>query len=203
MAESLVQVTEGSGKKLHTYSKVVGANTVEDEAVVLADQPLASYVIDTTAISIATATDHVLQIMAGASLPVYVRRIRMYQAVAATTAAIAQFAIIRMTTAGTGGTAQTADPFDTTDAAAGAAGMTLPTVKGTESTRLYNVSVGVLQTVPTGGFSTLLLDLDFDKLRLKPIRIPAGTANGIILKNLNAIAAASVYIVAELTEASF
>lgn len=203
MAESLVQVTEGSGKKLHTWSRSIGANTVEDEAVYLADQPLASYSINTAAASLATANDHVLQIMAGASLPVYVRRIQFMQVGLATTAGFSSVQILRLTTAGTGGTASTVAPLDTTDPAAGCTGMTLPTVKGTEGTRLWIGSIGVVQTIPAAGANPLILDLDFDRLRIKPIRIPAGTANGICVKIITATAAATVASVAFVTEANF
>ena len=79
MAESIVQVTEGSGKKLHTFNRTIGANSVEDEVVLLGENYLASYMI-VAAASAATANSHVLQIMAGASLKVRVRRIEVQQA---------------------------------------------------------------------------------------------------------------------------
>jgi hypothetical protein len=203
MAESLVQVTEGSGKKLHTFAHVVGGNTIEDEFVVFAEQPIPSYVIDTPAVSVATANDHVLQIMAGASLNVWVRRIRVYQSALATTAAIGTFQIFRLTTAGTGGTTAAVDSLDATDSAAGATAMTLPTVKGTETTRLYGITAGFIQTVPTAGVNPLLVDFDFAALRGKSIRIAAGTANGIALKISTAIAAATVIVVADIAELTF
>lgn len=204
MAESVIAVTEGAGKKIHTWSRTIGANTVEDEYQIIGDQPLATYVIDTSGTSIATANDHPLQIMAGGSLNVYLRRLRAWQLALATTAAIVQFSLFRLTTAGTGGTASGLDPLDSSDAGANGTAMTLPTAKGTEGARLYNWTAGLIQTVSTAGEPTLLFDLDFDKNpRLKIPRIPAGTTNGLALKNVTGHAAATILIAAEVTEANY
>jgi len=84
--------------------------------------------------------------------------------------------------------------------------MTLPTVKGTESTKLLDLSSQTIQTVGTGGtgVNPLLLDLDFDKLlRGKAPRIAAGAANGLALKQLTGAAAATVVVEARISEASF
>lgn len=205
--ESLVQVTEGSGKKLHTWQRTIGANSVEDEYVLIGEQGLAAYGVATgSSVSIATANDHIFQLMAGASLNVFVRRIRVFQTVVATTAALIQFHLLRLSTAGTGGTAITPSPFDSADAASGATFMTLPTVKGTEGVRLGMAAAEVTQTVPTGGSgqAALLAEWDFDKLlRTKAVRIPSGAANGICLKNINATAGASVQVEVILTEANY
>lgn len=205
MAESIVQVTEGSGKKLHTWNRTIGANSVEDEAIYLSEQPLASYrVVPSASVSIATANDHVCQVMAGASLNVYIRRIRVYQTVAATTAAFVQFELYRLTTAGTGGTAITPAPMDTADAASGATAMTLPTAKGTESTRVGNGAMVVDQTVPTAGLaSPPLFEWLFDLPRSKSLRIAAGTTNGVALKVVTATAGASVRFEFDIMEANF
>lgn len=206
MAENFVNVTEGSGKKLHTWNRTIGANDVHDEAVYLGEQPLAEYRVQGGGTSLGTAASHNLQVMAGASLHVYVRRIRVYQSVLVTTAALAVFDLIRLTTAGTGGTSVTPRPLDTGDAASGATGMTLPTAKGTEGV-VIETQLGYL--VQTLGASlgvpqaTLLADFDFRGPRQKSLRIPAGTANGIAVKNVNANAGASVVVVAEIVEANF
>lgn len=204
MAESLVNTTEGSGKKLHTYQRTIGANNVEDEIALIGDQYLATYNASTAGVSAATANDHLIQIMAGSTLHVQIRRILVYQSALATTAAFANLQVLRLTTAGTGGTATTPAVYDPNDAGSGATAMSLPTAKGTEGTRLWNGSVGFTQTVPTAGISPALLDLDFDKNpRLKPIRIAPGTTNGICLKNLTAIAAATVIVDVFFTESNF
>lgn len=207
MAESFINVTEGSGKKLHTWNRTIGANDVHDEAVYLGEQPLAEYRVSTAGTSLATAASHNLQIMAGASLNVYIRRIRVFQTVVATTAALAPFTLFRLTTAGTGGTVVTPRPLDTTDAASGATAMTLPTVKGTEGVEIESLVGYLLQTLGASlgvPQMALLAEWDFRSgPRQKSLRIPAGTANGIAVKNINAQAAASALVVAEFTEANF
>jgi hypothetical protein len=208
MAESIVQVTEGSGKKLHTNSRTIGANTVEDEYILAGEPFLAMYrvVMSTTYASFATADSHVLQLMAGASLNVYVRRIRLYQHVAATTGALGSWNVMRLTTAGTGGTAFTPAPVDSTDSASGATAMSLPTVKGTETVGVDQGEAYVIQTIGASqnpGSLPLLLDFDYRFERTKSIRIPAGTANGIALKNRQAHAAVTGHVVIDFTEANF
>jgi hypothetical protein len=200
MAESIVQVTEGSGKKLHTWSRTIGANTVEDEAVLPAEFHLATYVAVATAVSTATAASHYLQIMAGASLNVAIRRIRLRQRTAATTASTGAIQIFRLTTAGTGGTAVTPRPFDSADAASGATAMTLPTVKGTEGVQLWEETTWMVAA--TTAFTK---DNGFEWINLpneKSIIIPAGATNGIAIKG-GGIAAGQVDIDVEFVERSF
>lgn len=203
MAENFINLTEGSGKKAHTFDRTIGANTVHDEIVQLGEPYLSSYTINSAAVSIATANDHVVQVMAGASLNVYVRRIRLWQAALATTAAITQFQILRLTTAGTGGTVLAVGVYEQGDTGAGATAMTLPTVKGTEGAAIMRPTAIVTQTAPTAGGSTLLFDLDFERLRSKGIRISAGTANGICLKIISATAACTVFPQVDIVEANF
>jgi len=206
MAESIVQVNSGTGPKLHTANYTVGANTVEDEYVLIANPQIATYATTTPAggVSIATANSHVVAWQAGASLNLYIRRITIYQIVLATTAAISEWQLWSLTTAGTGGTVQTIYKLDSTDAAAGMTAMTLPTAKGTESNRLWAGCRMVTQTVPTAGGEMLMFDLDFDKmLRGKVPRVPAGAANGIAIKNVSANAAATVAVTAYISELSY
>jgi hypothetical protein len=204
MAESLVQVTEGSGKKLHTWQRTIGANAVEDEVILHGEPYLATYVIAPVAsVSLATANDHIFQVMAGSSLHVLVRRIRLYQTVAATTANYDQFSLLRLTTAGTGGTALTPAPLDTSDSAAGCTAMTTPTAKGSESTQVGRMAAILEQTAPTAGASVVLAEWDFEKLRGKALRIPSGTANGIALKNITASAGAQVQFEIIVSELNF
>ena len=206
MAESIVQINEGVGKKLHTFQRTIGAQNVEDEVVLLGENYLATYNVNTAAGSIllTTATSHTLELMAGASLKVRVRRIEVYQMLMATAAAMCQWQLWRLTTAGTGGTAYTPAPLDPADAASGATAMSLPTVKGTESTLILNAASYIMQTV---GASTPLnepiLVLDFDRPRSKPLIIPAGATNGIALKQVTGVAVASVFVNILFDETSF
>jgi hypothetical protein len=206
VAESFLAVTSGSGTKLHTFNRTIGANSVEQQVIQHAEPYLAGYTVTTAATSIATAAAHILQIMAGSSLPVYLRSLRVYQIGLATSAAIVAWDLFRLSTAGTGGTAITPAPLDTTDAASGATAMTLPTGKGTETTKLGSFSSQLIQTVGTGGSGSnpMLIDITPDwLLRMKVHRIAAGTANGIALKQVTGAAAATVFVVASISEASF
>lgn len=206
MAEAFVNVTEGSGKKLHGWDRTVGANTVIDEYTLIGEQGLATYQVSCTATSVATANSHVLTVNAGASLNVLIRRIMVFQVGLATTAAFCEWDLLRTTTAApTGGTAFTPIQFDaTSDGASGATAMTLPTVKATEGNPLGRYSSYFIQTA---GASTtpgmMLLDINFDQLRIKSPRVPAGTTNGIALKNLTAIAAATVRVNIWFTEMNY
>ena len=205
MAESIVQVTEGSGKKLHTFNRTIGANSVEDEVVIPGENYLATYVVGSSLNpSTATAASHLLQIMAGASLKVRIRRIEIWQSAVVTAAALLPILILRVTTAGTGGTAATPALLDTTDGASGATAMFLPTVKGTESTSIAAVWPYMIQTIGASmPFAGPVAVLDFDGLRGKPLVIAAGAANGIVLKNVNAVAAGSLAINVYFSESSF
>lgn len=202
--ESLVQVTEGSGKKLHTWQTTVGANNVEDEFVVPGEYPYASYVIPFVAISIGTANDHVIQVMAGASLKVRIRRIALRQDGSAAAAAQSRFELFRLTTAGTGGGAITPEKLDPSDAASGCSAMTLPGVKGTESaTRLGSGLLIIRQAVSATavGFEG---EWRFEAPpSSKGIVLAAGLTNGICIKNMSARATATVSGEVWVTETAF
>lgn len=205
MAESYVQVTEGAGKKLHSFQRTIGANTVEDEVVVAGLPYLATYGATATgAVSAATADTHLLQLMAGASLNVYVRRIRVYQAVLASSLTAGAVDVKRLTTAGSGGAALTSIPMDSTDPSPGATLQTAPTVKGTVGSVLSRHIAVFSAAWPTaGGESALLTEWVFGGGQGKMLRIPAGTSNGIVVVQATAIAGASVYIETEYIEANF
>jgi hypothetical protein len=68
-------VTVG-GKLLHLWDRVVGASTVSDEFVLPGEYPYPSYTVTTDGgVALATANSHLLQVMAGASNHLRVRRI--------------------------------------------------------------------------------------------------------------------------------
>lgn len=202
IAEAYVNVTEGSGKKLHAYDRVIGANTVLDEVVLLGENYLASYSCNAGP-SIATAAAHCLQVMAGGSLKVRIRRIEILPGTAATTALRGAWGIFRLSTAGTGGGAITPNPLDPADAAAGATVMTLPSAKGTEGALILAIADNVWQTMPTSGVIGPKLVLDFDRPRSKPLIIAAGATNGIAVKNLVGIAGADININILFDESNF
>jgi hypothetical protein len=132
--------------------------------------------------------------------------IRITQNAVATAAIFNSIAIFRLTTAGTGGTAFTPLPLDGTDAASGATAMTLPTVKGTEAANAIDVQDPYfLQTLPTAvDFTNPRALFEYGQYSTgKFLRIPAGTANGIAVKELLAVAGATVHLVANIFEANF
>lgn len=206
MAESFIQLpADGSGKKSHSFDRTIGGNVVHDSVAVAGEQYLASYVVGHEALaSTATLDSHLLQLMAGAALNLRVRRIEIYMGALATAATLMNVAVVRLTTAGTGGTAQTARALDPSDAAAGASAMSLPTAKGTEGVRLAWSNPYMLQTVAAS--SQLVQPIacwDFDRIHGKPLIVPAGTSNGIAVKNLSAVAGASVLVAVYFDEANF
>lgn len=204
MAESTILYTPGAGGKIHSFNRTIGANAVEDEVVLLGENYLASYMVNAIAVSTATANSHLLQIMAGASLKVRIRRIEIWQYAMATTVALMDTRIYRLTTAGTGGTGFTAAPLEAADGAAGAQPMQLPTVKGTEGTLICSGRPYMMQTLGASAqLSSPVLVFDFDRPRSKPLVIPAGTANGIAIKNVDAVAAGTVVVNVWLDESNF
>src|SRR5438105_10604816 len=175
MAEQIIQITEGTGKKLHGFDRTIGANLVVDEVVLLGEPYLASYTVLANAISGATGAAHVLQIMAGASLKVRIRKIHV-SLQAATAAGFLKIGAKRLTTAGTGGTVVVPDPVDPADAASGATAMTLPTVAGTLSGGYFWIpTFNTAAAAPQAG----LEEVWTQQPNAKPITIPAGVANGL------------------------
>lgn len=204
MPESKISMTEGAGKDAHTFQRVIGANTVEDTVVIQGMPYLATYVTDDgAAMNTTTINKHMFQLMAGASLNVYIWRVSLWVSTLAGAATVMPYQLIRLTTAGSGGTAGSSYTHDTTDAAAGATYMTMPTVLGTETLPLWQDRVVVPTAVPATPGSMKLFDWDWEKLRSKPLRIAAGTANGICLKNQVALATATYTARITYSEANF
>lgn len=197
MSESYVQVTEGSGKKLHAKQRTIGANIVEDEVVVFGEQYLPTYRVRTASISLATANSHLIELMAGATLKLRIRRILVAVSVPATASNTILLRVQRLSTAGTGGSAQGIPRHDTSNPAAGATAMTLPTAKGTIGDLLIIEPLVVLSTHNESFWR-------FEPHRLsEAIVVPSGTSNGLAIENLSAVAGASVVVSIEFAESSF
>lgn len=204
MSQSYVPFLDSADatRKFHTNQRSNGSDTVEQYIQLEGEPYLASYRVNTsTAVALATANSHLLQIMAGASLRVGIRRITVYQAVNASAIAINQWGVYRLTTAGTGGTSITPASLDPADAASGATAMTLPSSKGTESTLIEYRHATLHTTAATVDLNPLAI-FDFTTERTKALWIAAGTSNGIALKNISSDAAGTVRIVAELVESA-
>lgn len=204
MPDAYVQINEGSGKKLAHWERTIGADTIEEQKMVISEPFLASYSITTaTAVSIATAASHVLQIMAGSSLRVALRRLKVTQLVNGSAATRQQWQLFRLTTAGTGGTAITPRALDAADGASGCTAMTLPTVKGTEGNLMWSEASLVEAATPAANASLPLIDYEWDGDRTKSIVIASGTANGIALKCVSGVTSATVVVYAEVVELSW
>lgn len=185
MAESLVQVTEGVGKKLHTFQRTIGANNVEDEVVIPGEPYLATYLAEmATAVTMNNvANTQLWQLMAGATLKIYVRRITIFQLAVAAGAVLQNLDVVRVTTAPTGGTAITPSPLDPADAPSGATAAFLPGVAGTVGARVGTGVLPVVAAAPTAGVGPRL-DFLFPSSGPKSLIIAAGTTNGIVVRNL-------------------
>lgn len=198
--DTFFQVTQGAGTKLHTFTRVNGVDTVHEGVYLDGIQPYPTYAVAIAGVSTATASSHSVQLMAGANLHLYVVRIKIAQHALASASTVQQFSIRRLTTAGTGGTVITLSAYDTTDPAAGASSMSLPTALGTEGNTLRQMTVGLTQTAPITNANSdewIIAPLE------KPIRIPAGVTNGLVVKNISAIATATVDINIEFFELAY
>lgn len=201
MTAANIQITQGSGTRLATSTYTEGGVTVHDEKMILGEPYLESYIAAASGgISAATANSHLIQIMAGSSLKVRIRRIVLAQFGAPSGVSAFEMQILRVTTAGTGGGSLTPSKLDNADGAAGATAMTLPTAKGTEGAQLWSEAL----YVGTAAIPTVRNRLEWvQQPGSKPIIIPAGTANGIVVKNTGGLASLSFTIVVEFTESSF
>lgn len=202
MAEGFVNVTEGSGKKLHTWNRTIGANDVHDEFVLPGAYPIPTYIVNAVP-SVATSNDHLLTINAGASLNVRIHRIRIEDGANATTATLAGLDILRTSAvAPSGGSAVTAVPMDTADAAS-ATSRSLPTTKGTEGLVVMRVRMIFRQAILTTAAQTNEIWEWTQSPFGKPLIIPAGTLNGIAVKIGTGVAAANANVTIEFSETAF
>lgn len=203
MSESSINVTEGSGKRLHTWDRTISAVVTHQQFVLPGEFPYPSYSVVANSISTGTADSHIVQLMAGSSKHVRIRRIRIEQQLNAGTASYSNIRVLRLTTAGTGGSSITPEEYDPGDAAAGATAMSLPSSKGTEGGALISTVLTFRQTIATSGTQP---DDFFEWVQhpgQKPIIIPAGSANGIAIRNYSAIASASVTVNIEFVETDY
>lgn len=207
VGETIIIYTPGDGGRGHAYNRFIstaaGAIHAADEGLFIpGEYYLASYTALALNVSCATANSHVLELMAGASLNLRIRRIVIQQATGATSAAAGAIEVWRLTTAGTGGTAITPAKDDNGDGSSGATARSLTTAKGTESTRLFQANLVWRQTPPTGGGDDTEWSWSPSPL-MKPLIVPAGTANGLTIKVVTAIAGATANAWIEFTESAW
>ena len=203
MTQSYVPFLDSASatRKFHSNQRSNGSDTVEEYVQATAEPYLATYRIVTGALALSTANAHLLEIMAGASLRVGIRWIRVEQVANATAVASNLFSLYRLSDAGTTGTAITPAPTDPADAASGATAMTLPSSKGTETTLVDSRQAILHTTAATVGINPVAL-FTFEGERSKCLWIAAGAANGICIKNIPSDAAGTVRITASIVESA-
>jgi hypothetical protein len=202
MGESFIAI---GAKNAHTWQRLVGATNVEDEFVLPGEFPYPSYIAEpATGVSCAAAGDDVAQLMAGVSLNVRIRRIRVEQFALITTSISTQLQVFKVTTAGTGGTAITPTKADNGDSASGAtAASGVPNAtRGTAGAMFLQRTFWPVQTVPVGGTNAPFWEW-VEQPGMKPLIIPAGAANGIVIRNPTARAALTVSWEIEFIETAF
>ena len=200
MTRAYYRITEGADIKLWTVQRTDGADTVQVPMQVEAEPEVATYALTATTVALSTANSHVLQVMAGASLRVGIRSIRVQQVANASSTARVAFQVVRLTTAGTGGGGVSPLAHDPAEAAAGCTAMTLPTAKGTEGSAMKTSRHLLHATSATVGLEPLLIDYSWH--RTKALWIAAGISNGIAIKNVTSDAAATVDVEVVLVETS-
>jgi hypothetical protein len=202
---SFVQVgLPGAGPKLATGPTYTdeASNIVQQQVVILGEQYLVSGRAFGFAVSVGTANDHILELMAGSSLNVRIHRITWEQSGNATSAQVASVQVWRLSTAGTGGTSVPPVPMVPSDTV-GATAMTLPSAKGTELKQIDQFAFIYRQAIATTGTQ---IDDFWEWERhpsMEPIFIPAGTANGIALKSISGVTGATVNVRIEFTESVY
>ena len=199
--DSVVQITEGSGKYLGYTVRSMASNTVYQQHVLVSEPYLPTYTVSVTTAVAVGANDHLLQIIAGPLNRVLMRRLLVTQLAGASASTKAVMQLLRLTTAGTGGTAYTpraTDPTSDTTGATARAGVSAS--KGTEGNILWTGTGTYLATAATAG-ATPILDLVWDDPRSQPPTIAAGTSNGLALKAITAITTGTIHIYAEFSEA--
>lgn len=201
MPESFINLTEGSGKKAHTFQRVIGANTVEDEVWPLAELSPAAYLLTTPSagVSMGTADTHLLAYQCPSNFFTYVRWIRVYQLAAATAAGttVLELVRIRTITGAGGGSNIDAAKLDATDQQSGffqgVAGGT--TQKGLEYVVMDRVSAQFTQTIAaqSGGMLPQMI-AEFRPTPRGPLMRLHPAESGLVVRNVAARAGATVLI---------
>jgi len=195
MARSAINITEGAGKALDTFQRTVGGTALEGQIVILGLPFVATYSVVASSISTATSAAHVLELMAGVTNHVRVESFRIKQVVSAGAAAMLSIQLLRLTTAGTGGTGVTARPYDTADTVSATA-MTLAAVKGTEGVQLGQIDIPLRAAIVAAEYEYIWTTPP----GVKPLIIPAGTANGLTWKIVTGVATSTISIVVTFSE---
>ena len=203
MSESSINVTEGSGKRLHTNDRTISSVLVQEQFVLPGEYALPTYSVLSGAASTATTDSHILQLMAGSTNHVRIRRIEIRQVANATSATVAQFSLARLSTAGSGGTTVGSAKFDPSGSAAGATAQRLPSSKGTEGDFLWTGFLPLRQAILATSTQSDPVIAWEQRDGEQPIIIAAGTSNGLCVKLHSGVAGATVHVSVLFVETSY
>ena len=197
MPVSSIRVTEGSGPYLNTWQRSISSVNREDQYVQLGEPALptfsAHYFPTTT-----TTGEHILELMAGASVYLRILRIAAYANDWPAAAALMELDIRRLDTAGSGGTAQIPVPFDTADTSSATVQWSVPT-PGIEGAWIGRLAVP-MGTAASASDRTVVWT---PEPRGKPLIIPAGTANGLMLEPVLGVASSGLFVEVIWTETAW
>lgn len=199
---SYIQVNEGGDRNVAFVQRSKASSTVEETEVAITLPYIPTYRLTTPSpVPLSTPSSHLLQLLGSTLNRDLLRSIEITQVGNAASAKQIELEVRRIDTAGTGGTAVTANPADTVDPATTAAGMTLPTSKGTED-ELLSKKAGPVLTAPAAGHERVVRFIfpETGGPTTKPPTIAAGGSSGIVVKNLQSDATATVLISAEFEE---
>jgi len=186
-------------KYLHTNQRTISSTAREDQYVLPGQSAYPTYTSYSGSVSVATANSHLLQIMGDGSNYGRLLRVRITIAgLASGSAAGGNFSIVRLSSAGTSGTAKTPAPFDTSNTYGGGS-MTLPSSKGTEGATVGFVGGIWFPTTVTGTAPFITWTCGPEQ----PVIFGTATTNGIVIKNLDAVDPASVYVEALFLTTTF
>jgi len=200
MTTSAVGISTGTDAYLHSNSRSIGGTAREEQYSLPAWGADPTYQIVMDDVSPDTANDHIMQIMAdGTNYSRLVRlEVRPTENLPAADSVL-KLALYRLTTAGTGGTAEADGPYDDADAYAGDM-RNSPSSKGTEGDLLEVFYMHIDSTLSGNKPDTILWEA---LPGVKPIIFGNGTADGIALKVIDAVASTALLIKATIVETTY
>lgn len=201
-AESVIGITEGSGKNQHTITTTWGGTAKEDQVVVLGTGHLPTYSMNGTAISTATSASHLFALEGDGTNYIHVTRIFVAGSDdVPAAAALVQLQVFRTTTASTTGTALNPRPYDGADTNPwGGRAVSLPGGKGTEGNMLLQGRIGLGTTATAHPPTWEWIER---KTPSKAIIVGPAVTDGICLKIVTGIASAALDYTVEFTVSSF
>ena len=203
MTVSTIGVADASSpdKYLHTNQRTISSTAREDQYVLPGESAYPTYNANAAGVSVATNSDHVMQVMGDGSNYCRLRRIFIIPNALPAAAAGINFYLYRLSTAGTGGTSVTPAPYDTADTYGGGA-MTLPSSKGTEGTLVSIIGSLWLPSAVAASSETPHITWT-PPPDAKPIIFGTATSNGIAVKVINGVASVAVNINIEFIVTSY